>query len=134
MPKQTLDQLFREGRPTRSSAQHHSWLTAPERRFILWGLKERWPAARIAAELGVNEATVRRFRNRYWDEPKRILELDLYEMVGRAKDEEYKCLVCEERVVAQREMQRHVLGHFLEQDIVDAFLPQLKKRRGNQRR
>ncbi len=134
MPKQTLDQLFREGYSTRSSAQHHSWLTAQERRFIIWGLKEMWPAARIATELGVNEATVRRFRNRYWDEPNLVLELDLFEMVGRAKDEEYKCLVCEERVVVQREMQRHVLGHFLEQDTVDAFLPQLNKRRGNQRR
>ena len=134
MPKQTLDQLFREGRPNRAPAQHHSWLTAPERRFILWGLKERLPAARIAVELGVNEATVRRFRQRYWDEPGLILELDLYEMVGRAKDEEYKCLVCEERVVMQREMQRHVLGHFLEQDTVDGFLPRSRKRRSNQPR
>jgi len=133
MPKQTLDQSFREGRPTRSSVQHHRWLTALERRFILWGLKERWPAARIAAELGVNEATVRRFRKRYWDEPELILELDLYEMVGRAKDEEYKCLVCEERVVTQRAMQRHVLCHFLEQDNVDAFLPQVRKRRSIRR-
>ena len=133
MPKQTLDQLFREGRPTRSSAQHHSWLTAPERRFILWGLKERLPAARIAVELGVNEPTVRRFRNRYGDKPKLILELDLYEMIGRAKDEEYKCLVCEERVVTQIDMQRHVLGHFLEQDTVDDFLPQVRKRRSNRR-
>ena len=133
MPKQTLDQLFREVRPNRSSAQHPSWLTAPERRFILWGLKERWPATRIAGELGVNEATVRRFRNRYWDEPELILELDLYEMVGRAKDEEYKCLVCEERVVTQRDMQRHVLAHFLEQDHGDSFLPPVKKRRGNRR-
>ena len=133
MPKQTLDQLFREGRPTRSLAQHHSWLTAPERRFILWGLRERWPATRIAAELRVNEATVRRFRNRYWDQPELILELELFEMVGRAKDEEYKCLVCEERVITQRDMQRHVLSHFLEQDTVDSFLPQVKKRRSNRR-
>jgi len=133
MPKLTLDQLFRDGRPTRSLAQHHSWLTAPERRFILWGLKERWPAARIAAELRVNEATVRRFRNRYWDQPELILELDLFEMVGRAKDEEYKCLVCEERVITQRDMQRHVLSHFLEQDTVDGFLPPVKKRRNNRR-
>ena len=133
MPKPTLDQLFREGRPTRSLAQHHSWLTAPERRFILWGLRERWPATRIAAELRVNEATVRRFRNRYWDQPELILELDLFEMVGRAKDEEYKCLVCEERVITQRDMQRHVLSHFLEQDTVDGFLPPVKKRRNNRR-
>ena len=131
MPKQTLDQLFQEGRPTRSSAQHHSWLTAMERRFILWGLKERWPAARIAGALAVNEATVRRFRKRYWDEPELILELDLFEMVGRAKDEEYKCLVCEVRVVTQKEIQRHVLGHFLEQTTVDAFLPRPRKRRVN---
>ena len=81
--------------------------------------------------MGVNEATVRRFRNRYWDEPNLVLDLDLFEMVGRAKDEECKCLVCEERIVAQREMQRHVLGHFLEQSTVDAFLPQLKIRRGH---
>lgn len=128
-----MDQLFKEEGPTLSPDQHHSWLTSLERRFILWGLKERWPATRIAVELGVNEATVRRFRNRYWDEPKLILELDLYEMVGRAKDEEYKCLVCEERVVTQLEMQRHVLVHFLEQDTVDGFLPQLKKRRSNRR-
>ena len=133
MPKPTLDQLFREGRPTRSLAQHHSWLTAPERRFILWGLRERWPATRIAAELRVNEATVRRFRNRYWDQPELILELDLFEMVGRAKDEEYKCLVCEERVITQRDMQHHVLSHFLEQDTVDGFLPPVKKRRNNRR-
>ena len=129
MPKQTLDQLFQQGRPTRSSAQHHSWLTAIERRFILWGLKERWPAARIADALAVNEATVRRFRKRYWDQTEVILELDLDEMVGRAKDEEYKCLVCEERVVTQKEMQRHVLGHFLEKATVDGFLPRPRKRR-----
>ena len=131
MPKQTLDQLFQDGRPTRAPAQHHSWLTSMERRFILWGLKERWPAARIADALVVNEATVRRFRKRYWDEPELILELDLYEMVGRAKEEEYKCLVCEERVVTQKEMQRHVLGHFLEQAAVDGFLPRSRKRRIN---
>ena len=131
MSKQTLDQLFQDGRPTRAPAQHHSWLTALERRFILWGLKERWPASRIADALAVNEATVRRFRKRYWDEPELILELDLYEMVGRAKDEEYKCLVCEERVVTLKEMQRHVLGHFLERDTVDGFLPRSRKRRSN---
>lgn len=134
MPKPTLDQLFREGRALRDSAQRHNWLTAQERRFILWGLKERWPAARIADSLGVNEATVRRFRKRYWEEPELILELDLYEMVGRAKDEEYRCLVCEERVITQRETQRHVLAHFLEPVHVDRFLPRARKRRSKQPR
>ena len=134
MPKPTLDQLFQEGRPLRASAQHHNWLNAQERRFILWGLKERWPAARIADALGVNEATGRRFRKRYWEEPELVLELDLYEMVGRARDEEYRCLVCEERVITQREMQRHVLGHFLESAAVDGFLPRSRRRNSKQRR
>ena len=128
MAKPTLDQLFQEGRPARAPAQHHSWLTAHERRFILWSLKERFPAARIAAQLGVNEATVRRFRNRCLEEPQLILELDLFEMVGRAKDEEYRCLVCEERVVTQREIQRHILSHFLDQQWVNKILPKGRKR------
>ena len=134
MPKPTLDQMFREGRPLRDSVQRHNWLTAQERRFILWGLKERWPAVGIADALGVNEATVRRFRKRYWEAPGLILELDLYEMVGRARDEEYRCLVCEERVITQRDMQRHVLGHFLESAAVDGFLPRSRKRRSKQPR
>ena len=134
MPKPNLDQLFRERLPTRDSTQRHNWLTAQERRFILWGLKERWPAARVADALGVNEATVRRYRDKYWDDPGLILELDLYEMVGRARDEEYRCLVCEERVITQREVQRHLLTHFLEPVHVDRFLPRARKRRSKQSR
>jgi len=134
LPKPTLDQLFRERLPTRDFAERHNWLTAQEHRFILWGLKERWPAVRIAEALGVNEATIRRYRQRYWQDPGLILELDLYEMVGRARDEEYRCLVCEERVITQEETQRHVLAHFLEQVQVDRFLPRSRKRRSKQPR
>ena len=134
MPKPNLDQLFRERLPTRDSTQRHNWLTAQERRFILWGLKERWPAARVADALGVNEATVRRYRDKYWDDPGLILELDLYEMVGRARDEEYRCLVCEERVITQREVPLHLLTHFLEPVHVDRFLPRARKRRSKQSR
>ena len=122
MPRPTLDQSFPEGRPTRGPSQHHSWLTAGERRFILWGLKEKWPAVRIATELNVNEATVRRFRKRFWEDPGLILELGLYEMAGRARDAEYRCLVCEERVVKIIEVQRHVLTHFLDDVTVDIHL------------
>ncbi len=134
MPKLTLDELFRDRAPSRTSEQRHSWLTAGDRRFIVWGFKERWPAARIAKVLGVNEATVRRFRKQYWDDPQLLLELDLYEMGGRAKDEEYRCLVCEERVVYVREIQRHVLSHFLDMPLVDAYLPKEKKRRAKSTR
>ena len=128
MPKPTLDQLFGEGYPTRATAQNHSWLTAQERRFIPWGQKERWPATRIASVLDINEATVRRFRSRYWEEPGLILELDLYEMVGRAKEDEFRCLVCEQKVVTEREIRRHILGHFLDGQQVNEFLPKARKR------
>ena len=65
MPKPTLDESFAQDLPSRRPDQQHSWLNAGERRFILWGLKERWPATRIAIQLGVNEATVRKFRQNY---------------------------------------------------------------------
>ncbi len=85
MARLTLDEKFRDALPTRGAEDHHAWLSADERRFILWGLKENWSAARIGRALGVNEATVRRFRNRFWGEPKMLLDLGLFEMVGRGK-------------------------------------------------
>lgn len=122
MPRPTLDHSFPEGRPARAPEQHHSRLTAQEQRFILWGLKEKWPAARIARELKVNEATVRRFRKRFWENPGLLLELGLYEMAGRARDAEYRCLVCEERVVQLKEVRRHVLNHYLDRGTINYYL------------
>ena len=46
-------------------------------------MKERWPATRIAVQLGVNEATVRKFRQNYLQDPALVLELGLYEMAGK---------------------------------------------------
>ena len=128
VPKPTLSQTFKDGPPRRNYEQNHNWLTAHERRFILWGLMERWPATRIGAALGVNEATVRRFRRRYWEDPGLILELGLYEMAGRAVSEEYRCLVCEERVISTLEIQRHVVSHFVVDELVNQHLPRRRKR------
>ena len=119
MPRPTLDNSFRSGPPRRRPEDYHGWMTAEERRFILWGLKERWSAARIGRALGVNEATVRRFRSSFWGDPERLLELSLFEMVGRAKDQEFKCLVCEEKVETKSKTERHVLSHFLEEAAVE---------------
>ncbi len=118
MPRPTLDDSFRTGPPRRSPEEYHGWMTAEECRFILWGLKERWLAARISRALGVNEATVRRFRRSFWGEPERLLELSLFEMVGCAKNQEFKCLVCEEKVETKSKTERHVLSHFLEEAAV----------------
>ncbi len=52
-------------------------MTAEERRFILWGFKEGWSATRIGRELGVNEATIRRFRAAIKKKPETLLELGL---------------------------------------------------------
>ena len=129
MPKPTLDESFAQDLPSRRPDQRHSWLTAGERRFILWGLKERWPASRIASQLGVNEATVRKFRQNYSQEPSLILELGLYEMVGKLVDDEFKCLVREDRVSTRQETDRHLLRHFLEQEDVDFPNPPARVRR-----
>lgn len=119
MPRPTLDETFRSGPPQRTPEEHHGWLTGEERRFILWGLKERWSAARIGRALGVNESMVRRFRRTFWEDPERLLELGLFEMVGGAKDQEFKCLVCEERVESKVQTERHVLSHYLEASAVN---------------
>ena len=43
-----------------------------------------------------------------------MLELSLFEMVGRPKIQEFKCLVCEEKVETKSNPERHVFSHFLE--------------------
>ena len=129
MPKPTLDESFAHNLPSRGLEQRQGWLTAGERRFILWGLKERWPATKIATQLGVNEATVRKFRQNYLQDPALILDLGLYEMAGKLVDDEFKCLVCEDRVSTRQETERHVLRHFLEQGDVDFHNPPAKMRR-----
>ena len=91
-------------------------MTSEERRFVLWGLSEGWSAARIGRALGVNEATVRRFRHRFLKEPVLLLELGLFEMVGSAYDDEYRCLVCSESFLRRQTVERHVLEHFVGDD------------------
>ena len=70
MAQPTLEERFKEGPPTRSPENRLAWLSAEEQRFILWGLREQWSAARIGRAMGVHEATVRRFRARFWLKPK----------------------------------------------------------------
>ena len=118
MAQKTFDERFRLTPPTRSPQDRHAWMTSEERRFILWGVKEAWPAARIGRVLGVNEATVRRFRARFQKNPQLLLDLGLCEMVGRAKDEEYRCLVCAEQIIARPAIERHILRHFVGESAV----------------
>ena len=108
MPQPTLDERFREGAPTRSAQDVHAWLNAEEERFIVWALKERWSAARI--------------RRRFWQEPRLLLELGLYEMAGRTREDVYRCLVCGDRVRKRREVERHILAHFLDSEVVDCAM------------
>ena len=129
MPQPTLDERFRDTPHTRAAEDRHAWLSAEEQRFILWGLKERWSAARIGRSLGVNEATVRRFRKRFWAEPRVLLELGLYEMVGRTREDQYRCLICADRVTGRVRVQHHVLRHYLDEVIVEEALPEVDQRR-----
>ena len=87
---------------------------AEEQTFILWGLKESWSAARIGRALGINEVTVRRFRNKIWAQPDLLLELGLFEMVGKATNEEYKCLICGDRIIKMDAIESHVKRHYVE--------------------
>ena len=123
MARPTLDERFYDSYPTRGADEYHAWLNAEEQRFILWGLKEKWSAARIGRALNINEVTVRRFRNRVWDRPKLLLELGLYEKVGSASDDEFRCLVCGERVERRPIAEHHLINHYVDDDIADAVIP-----------
>ena len=113
MGQLTLDERFRDGPPIRPADGVRSGMTAEDRRFILWGFREQWAAARIGRALGVNEATVRRFRKGYWQEPVVLLELGLYEMVGPSKSDEFRCLVCSDRVLGRGKVEQHVIAHYV---------------------
>ena len=124
MGQETLDERFADGAPTRGERQRHGWMTSNEQRFILWGLKEGWSAARIGNELGVNEATVRRFRAKFTKDADAILNLGLHESTGRARDEEHRCLVCGDQILGRQETERHVLRHFLDRSTVLEMKPE----------
>ena len=102
-----------EGPPARPPGETRGWMTAEERRFILWAFLEQWTAARIGRALRVNEATVRRFRKTYWRNPSVLLELALFEMVGTPKNDEYRCLVCSDRVLGRAKVEEHVMAHYV---------------------
>lgn len=114
MTEPTLNERFRGTAPKRGAEDSHAWLGAEEQRYILWGLKESWSAARIGRALGINEVTVRRFRNKFWARPELLLELGLFEMVGKATNEEYRCLICGDRVIQRPAIESHVKEHYVD--------------------
>lgn len=123
MTQPSLDERYRDRPPTRASQDQHRWMTSDEHRFVLWGLKEGWSAARIGRALGVNEATVRRFRARFKKDPQTLLKLGLHEMVGSASDDEYRCLVCEDHVIGRQHVDRHIIAHYADEPDVVASDP-----------
>ena len=69
--------------------------------------------SKVGRDLGVNETTVRRFRKTYWREPAVLSELVLFEMVGTPKNDEFRCLVCGDRVLGRSEVEEHIIEHFV---------------------
>jgi len=115
----TLDERFSGGPPTRDEETRNSWMTAEERRFILWGFKEGWSAARIGRELGVNEATVRRFRTALKKKPETLLELGLHDKAGDG----HRCLVCGQVAESRPAVDRHILLHYVDEEAADRLVP-----------
>ena len=90
------------------------WMNAEEKRFVLWGLKEEWSSSRIAQTLGVNEATVRRFRAKFVKAPNTLFDLNVGETLENSSGAAFRCLVCAATVDGLDELDRHVLAHFLD--------------------
>ena len=51
-----------------------------------------------------------------------LLELGLFEMVSGPAKDEYRCLVCGDRMKSRQRVERHVLGHYLEEPVVEGVL------------
>ena len=45
-------------------------------------------------------------------------------MTHRAKGTEYRCLMCADRVISRKEVERHLLRHYLDETIVEFLLPE----------
>jgi hypothetical protein len=71
----------------------------------------------------VNEATVRWFCAKFTKDPSVLLQLGLFEVISRAKNDEYRCLVCGDQIIGRLEVNQHVLHHFLEEPAVPGSLP-----------
>ena len=51
-----------------------------------------------------------------------LLELGLFEMVSAPAKDEYRCLVCGDRMKSRKSVERHVLGHYLEEPLIESVL------------
>ena len=56
---------------------------------------------------------------KYWEDPSLLLDLQLYEMAGRSVEDLFRCLVCADRVKGRKEMDNHLLSHFLDPEVVE---------------
>ena len=56
---------------------------------------------------------------RYWGEPHLLLDLQLSEMAGRSVEDLFRCLVCGDRVKGRKNMDIHLLAHFLDPEVVE---------------
>ena len=89
------------------------WMNAEEKRFVLWGFKEEWSSSRIAQALGVNEATVRRFRAKFVKAPNTLFDLNVGETIENPTGVAFRCLVCAATIEGLDDFDRHVIAHFL---------------------
>ena len=120
MPRLLLDDRYRDNPPARIQDDAHAWLNGDDHRFILRALRDRSSAAEIGRAPALRLCAG---GDRFWREPKLLPELDFLGMVASAEKDEYRRLVCRDRVKVRLQIERHILSHFVDQDVVDAVLP-----------
>ncbi len=59
---------------------------------------------------------------KYWSDPELLFDLQLYEMAGRSVEDLFRCLVCGDRVKGREDMDRHLLTHFLDPEVVEGAM------------
>lgn len=97
-------------------------MNVEEKRFVLWGLKEKWSPSRIADALGVNEISVRRFRTDLVRNPNALIDLELFDQIQAQGVRAFQCAVCAVQLNSLDRVDQHVLTHFLEDADLDSAI------------
>lgn len=88
----------------------HAHLDDEDKLVILWGLSRGWAAGKIARALPASPGTVKNFKNRIFQDPGLVFQLPV---LAQAGPKSHQCQLCGESRPSRMKAMRHVLAHFL---------------------
>ena len=91
--------------PPRAKYAH---LDDDDKLVIIWGLSRGWSTQKIARSLGASSGTIKNYKNKIFDDPRRVFDLPILVELG---PKSYECQICGERRGSRIKAMRNVLSH-----------------------